>query len=83
VASHPVGPHAPPTHPNTSPLAVLSAREVEVLRLVARGLSNAAIADQLAISPRTVKAHVSNLLGKLDLPNRASATRLAVEWGLG
>jgi DNA-binding NarL/FixJ family response regulator len=61
---------------------MLSARELEVLRLVARGLSNAEIADQLSISPRTVKAHVSNLLGKLDVANRAAATRFAVEHGL-
>jgi DNA-binding NarL/FixJ family response regulator len=60
----------------------LSARELEVLRLVAQGLSNAEIADQLSISPRTVKAHVSNLLGKLDVANRAAATRFAVEHGL-
>lgn len=62
--------------------AGLSARELEVLRLVAHGLSNAAIADRLFISPRTVKAHVANLLAKLGVANRAAATRYALDHDL-
>ena len=53
----------------------LSMRELEVLHLIAQGLGNAEIADRLAITVRTVKAHVSNLLQKLDLEGR---TQLAI-----
>ena len=64
------------------PPAGLSAREVEVLRLVAQGLSNAAIAQRLFLSPRTVKSHVANIYGKLGVDNRAAATRYALDHGL-
>jgi DNA-binding CsgD family transcriptional regulator len=57
----------------------LTQRETEVLRLVSEGLTDAQIADRLYISSRTVTAHVSNLLAKLDVPNRAAASRVAVE----
>ena len=57
-------------------LAALSAREREVLVLVADGLSNAAIAKRLSLSDHTVKRHVSNILLKLDLPTRAAAAAL-------
>ena len=57
-------------------LDVLSAREREVLTLVADGLSNAAIAGRLNISDHTVKRHVANILLKLDLPTRAAAAAL-------
>ncbi|MBA2560770.1 MAG: response regulator transcription factor [Propionibacteriales bacterium] len=49
------------------PLAQLSAREVDVLRLMAEGLTNNAIASRLYLSPRTVEAHVGNLMTKLDI----------------
>ena len=49
------------------PLTQLSAREVEVLRLMAEGLTNNAIASRLYLSPRTVEAHVGNLMTKLDI----------------
>jgi DNA-binding NarL/FixJ family response regulator len=58
-------------------LDMLSPREREVLRLIADGLSNAAIADRLRLSDHTVKRHVANILLKLDLPSRAAAAALA------
>jgi pimeloyl-ACP methyl ester carboxylesterase/DNA-binding NarL/FixJ family response regulator len=61
----------------TPTLDVLSAREREVLGLVADGLSNGAIAKQLRLSDHTVKRHVANILLKLDLPTRAAAAALA------
>jgi DNA-binding CsgD family transcriptional regulator len=60
----------------------LSAREVEVLRLVAAGQTNRAIADALTISERTVDRHVSNIFAKLDVSTRAAATAFAYEHGL-
>jgi pimeloyl-ACP methyl ester carboxylesterase/DNA-binding CsgD family transcriptional regulator len=57
-------------------LDALSGREREVLRLVAEGLSNAAIAQRLRLSDHTVKRHVANILLKLDLPTRAAAAAL-------
>jgi DNA-binding NarL/FixJ family response regulator len=60
----------------------LSARELDVLRLIARGMENAAIAEALAISPRTAKNHVSNILAKLDMPSRVQAAIYAVRRGL-
>jgi DNA-binding NarL/FixJ family response regulator len=60
----------------------LSARELDVLRLIARGMENADIANALAISPRTAKNHVSNILAKLGLPSRVQAATYAVRRGL-
>lgn len=60
----------------TPGLEILSEREREVLRLVADGLSNAGIAEQLRLSDHTVKRHVANILLKLDLPTRAAAAAL-------
>jgi pimeloyl-ACP methyl ester carboxylesterase/DNA-binding CsgD family transcriptional regulator len=61
---------------HTVDLALLSAREHEVLILVAEGLSNTRIALQLGLSEHTVKRHVANILLKLDLPSRAAAAAL-------
>jgi DNA-binding CsgD family transcriptional regulator len=68
---------APATYP-----AGLSAREVEVLRLVARGMTNAEAAEVLFISPRTVNWHLGSIYRKLGFRSRAEATRFAVEHDL-
>lgn len=60
----------------------LSARELEVLRLIARGLGNSEIAETLGISPRTAKNHVSSILAKLGMPSRVQAAVYAVRSGL-
>ena len=60
----------------------LTAREVDVLRLIALGKSNRAIAADLVLSEKTVARHVSNILGKLDLGSRSAATAFAYQNGL-
>jgi NarL family two-component system response regulator LiaR len=60
----------------------LSRREMEVLRLVAQGLTNPEIAEKLVISERTVRTHVSHILGKLHLANRTQAALYAHREGL-
>ncbi len=60
----------------------LSMREVEVLRLVAAGLTDAQVAERLFLSPRTVGQHLRSVYNKLGVDNRAAATRFAVERGL-
>ncbi|MEQ1758638.1 MAG: LuxR C-terminal-related transcriptional regulator [Vicinamibacterales bacterium] len=62
--------------------ADLTPRELDVLDLLALGLSNRAIAERLGISDQTVKFHVAALSGKLGASNRTSAVRLAMERGL-
>jgi DNA-binding NarL/FixJ family response regulator len=68
--------------PENGPLALLTEREVEILRLIAEGLSNKEIGDRLFISHRTVDTHRTNLMQKLDLHNIAGLVRLAIECGL-
>ncbi|MDQ1041889.1 response regulator transcription factor [Streptomyces sp. V4I2] len=63
-------------------LDVLTSREVEVLKLTARGLSNLEIADRLCISEATVKTHLNRTMTKLDLDSRAQAVVIAYETGL-
>lgn len=59
--------------------AALTAREVEVLRLVAEGLTDGQIAKRLIISRRTVTSHLTSIYNKLGVSSRTAATRLAVE----
>jgi len=63
------------------PQGILSAREVEVLRLVAQGLSDADIAAQLFLSRHTVNAHLRNIYSKLGVTSRSAATRYAIDHG--
>jgi two-component system, NarL family, response regulator LiaR len=65
-----------------NPFAELSEREMEVLRLIASGLSNQAIAEQLVISEKTVKSHVSNIFSKLHLSDRTQAAVYAWTKGI-
>ena len=71
-----------PEPPGAAAVARLTAREVEVLRLIARGLANKEIARELVLSEKTVKTHVSNLLQKLDLGDRTQAALFAVRNGV-
>ena len=65
-----------------NPFTELTNREMEVLRLIARGMSNSDIAEDLFISENTVKGHVSNILSKLQLADRTQAAVYAWEQGL-
>jgi pimeloyl-ACP methyl ester carboxylesterase/DNA-binding CsgD family transcriptional regulator len=75
-------PHVPVSDPDASVSGELSAREREVLALVAQGLSDTQIAERLVISPHTVHRHVANILAKLGLPTRAAAAARATRTGL-
>ncbi len=79
MAPSPVPPPAAPPSPEPD----LTERELEVLRLIAQGLNNQQIAQQLTISEKTVKTHVSNILGKLHVEDRTQAAIYALKKGLG
>ena len=70
-------PFSPPPHPDG-----LTAREAEVLRLLAKGLSNAQIAEELIVSQLTIKAHLRSIYSKLQVTSRSAATRYALEHDL-
>jgi ATP/maltotriose-dependent transcriptional regulator MalT len=75
----PARPTAAPSMPSSPAPAGLTAREVEVLRLLAQGWTDAQIAEQLVISVRTVNRHITSLYSKLGVSSRAAATRFAHE----
>ncbi|HRJ40423.1 MAG TPA: response regulator transcription factor [Caldilineaceae bacterium] len=72
-------PHTPSPAPGPDPL---TERELEVLQLVAKGLSNQQMAQQLTVAEVTIRTHVSNILSKLHLANRVQATLYALREGL-
>jgi DNA-binding NarL/FixJ family response regulator len=74
--------YAAPAGPGPGPADRLSPREVEVLKLIAEGLTNQEIADRLIVSPTTVKSHVQNILQKLGASDRTQAAVSAVRSGL-
>jgi predicted ATPase/DNA-binding CsgD family transcriptional regulator len=78
----PPGGRASSSAQTRTPATSLTAREVEVLRLLARGLTNVQIAEELTVSLLTVKAHVRSIYGKLEITTRAAATRYALEHDL-
>jgi NarL family two-component system response regulator LiaR len=71
-----------PGKPQPMPSYDLTPREREVLALLVKGLNNAEIARRLSISPSTAKAHVSNILSKMGVSNRAEAISLALQQNL-
>ena len=70
-------PSSAPEHP-----AGLTSREVEVLGLVAAGMTSVQIAENLFLSPRTVNTHINSIYHKIGVNSRAAATRFALEHGL-
>jgi DNA-binding NarL/FixJ family response regulator len=70
------------SQPNSAPVETLTAREMEVLQLLGQGLQNKEIAARLVISERTVKFHVSSIMGKLGAGNRTEAVSIAAQQGL-
>ncbi|MCB0163926.1 MAG: response regulator transcription factor [Anaerolineae bacterium] len=80
VLTQVAGSHA---HPSTLLTDKLTEREADVLRLIARGFTNADIADRLHLSEGTVRNHVSAIFAKLDVSDRTQAAVIAIQHGLG
>jgi ATP/maltotriose-dependent transcriptional regulator MalT len=78
-AAQAMQPPIPLTKPSPSYPDGLTAREVEVLRLVAGGLSNIQVSERLVISPRTVDTHLTSIYSKIRVSSRSAATRYAIE----
>ena len=68
--------------PRTARPQDLTAREIDVLRLVSRGLTDAEVAGELVVSPRTINTHLTSIYGKLGVTSRTAATRFALEHDL-
>jgi LuxR family maltose regulon positive regulatory protein len=81
-ASASILPHKLHQQPNSRFVETLSDRELEILRYMATGATNQAIADQLFITVGTVKSHINHILGKLEARNRTEAVARARESGL-
>ncbi len=79
TVSRPLPDGKPPLAPAPTYPAGLTAREMEVLRLVAQGMTDAQVAEQLVISPRTVNNHLTSIFSKIQVSSRSAATRYAME----
>jgi non-specific serine/threonine protein kinase len=77
-----VAPHRPASKPPANPAVKLTARELDVLKLIVEGKTDRQIADALFITPKTANHHVTRILAKLECRNRAAATALAFREGL-
>ena len=71
------------SRPRSTPLDELTPREREVLELVGEGLSNQEIADRMGLAEKTIKHHMTNILGKLQVRSRVEAALLAYREGVG
>ena len=80
LSGSPTGSSVKPIKPPSPPMyEELTAREIEVLRLLTMGLSNSQIAERLVLSPHTVNGHIQSIYGRLGLNSRSAATRYALE----
>jgi DNA-binding NarL/FixJ family response regulator len=75
--------HSRQTQPSTLVTAKLTERELDILRLIAKGLSNIDISEQLYLSEGTIRNHVSSILSKLGVSDRTQAAVIAIQHGLG
>jgi two-component system response regulator NreC len=73
---------APPPESKADPSPTLTKREIDVLRMIARGYTNSQIAEKLSVSPRTVEGHRANLMAKLNLRSRVELVEYAESRGL-
>ncbi len=82
AGEHFVAPHLARKLAERNLLTSLSAREIEVLRMIAQGKANKQIAADLNLSEATVKTHIAHIMAKLDAPDRTRAVTIAIERGL-